>query len=298
MRGLAGIKSNLNFDFNDITELKRYLLLFDTIGIVDLSKRIEKVREKHPHICDTRLVTDELELLTEQKLVHDIKLKGHAPVRKGNSTSDNIKTFYQLLENVQKLFADNTADNEQKFDAFTRLHCFIMSIEDSDFAFEPIPLVRQVNLPGSVSAQKSDVINLVIEEFPFPDEQIPWEKIKDFRNDSDNHGQLSGLRTWINSLSKSGLAINEINDELEYKLHQFKKSLEAHKIKFKTGIFETFVVGGAELTENLLKLRLKELTKSLFKARELKADLLIAELNSPGHELGYIYKVNQEFGDK
>ena len=292
----AGIKHLVKYDFDDITNLKRYLLLFDKVGVIDLNLRIELLREKHPHPCETRLVVEELSLLKENGLLIDTPFKSNASVRKGVFDDGiKIKEFYELLDAAHASMQDTKADTFQKSDSMTRLHCFILSVEDVKYDFEPLPIISQIALSNKVKSSKSDVINLVIDKFPFPNEKIPWEQIVEYKSDPDNLGRLAGLRTWMNALSKSSLSAGELNDEIEYKLYRYRKALEAHKIKYSSGMFETFIVGGAQIIENVTKLRFEKLAKGLFQAKKLRADLLLSELNSPGYEIGYIYQLNKDF---
>jgi hypothetical protein len=135
----------------------------------------------------------------------------------------------------------------------------------------------------------------VIEKIPIPKENTPWEKIWDFKNDSDNIGKMSGMRTWINSVVKTSLTTSEIKDELEYKLYQYRTSLELHKIEYESGLLKSFIVGGAEIVENIARLKFSDIAKGLFSAQQKKIDLLKIELNAPGHELAYIYQTQEVF---
>ena len=57
-----------------------------------------------------------------------------------------------------------------------------------------------------------------------PIDNTPWQNILNFKNDTDNKGKFAGLRTWINNISKSSNSINELQDELEYKLYQYERA--------------------------------------------------------------------------
>ena len=93
----------------------------------------------------------------------------------------------------------------------------------------------------------------------------------------------------------SEYTIQQAKDELEYLLYQYQKSLDIHKIKFKQGIFQSIIVGSAELLENAVRLKFSNMAKGFFKAQADKAELLNIELNSPGAEIAYIYETKKIF---
>src|SRR5258705_181572 len=92
-----------------------------------------------------------------------------------------------------------------------------------------------------------------------------------------------------------GVDLKEIQSELEFKLYQYRKSLDTHQIKYKSGILQSFIVGSTELLENIARLKFSLIAKGIFSANQKKIDLLNIELNAPGHELAYIYQVQEAF---
>ncbi len=181
--------------------------------------------------------------------------------------------------------------------AAVRLSCLLLNNDKRRENFNAVPLVQDLSLSGDKKATKTDVINLIIEQMPIPDDKTPWNNILEFKSNPDNVGRFSGLRSWVNKAAKPGNSVNEIKDELEYLLHQYRKSLEIHNIKFNAGVIQSIVVWSAEIAENIAKFKFSEIAKGFFSTSQSHAELLKAELTAPGHDLAYIYQANRQFGD-
>ncbi len=125
--------------------------------------------------------------------------------------------------------------------------------------------------------------------------RTPWESIFEFKSNPDNVGKFYMLKTWINKTTKSNLSVSEVKDELESLLYQYRKSLEQHNIKYKSGILQSLILGTSELLENAFWLKFSKIAKGLFSAQKEKADLLSLELSATGKDLAYIYEASKKF---
>jgi len=155
--------------------------------------------------------------------------------------------------------------------------------------------VLSTSLQKQSNASPSDVIEIVFNNFPTPSEDTPWELILDYRADPDSRAKFFALRNWINETIRANLSPIEIEEKLEHLLTEYKRHLELHKMKTNTGTIETVVMSGLQITENLAKLKLKELGNVLFAAKHRKLALYEGELTAPGHELAYILKTQDTF---
>ncbi|MBL7891067.1 MAG: hypothetical protein JNL63_00445 [Bacteroidia bacterium] len=291
MNKTAGIKPISKLDDTFLGELKQAVLLFDLIGIPYLDKIIDNYNEKtHDEDCKQRHIVNELEYIKEKGLILNTLNSNSSTLKKGIDIISISKEFEQLSAIIK-----GTADFELALEAGARLSCLILNNEATERDFYSIPLIKRLRLPDKVGASKTEIINLVIEQMPVPNDKTPWENIIEFKNNPDNKGRFAGLRNWVNKSVKSGLTTPEIKDELDYLLYQYSKSLELHKIKHNSGILQTFVVGTAEIIENVAKLNFSDIAKGVFSATQSKVDLLNAELTSPGNELSYIYKARETF---
>ncbi len=290
MNKTAGIKPPSNLDDKLLGELKQLVLLFDLIGIPQLNKLIETFKTHHKPSCSHYYLLDELDYLQQQGLLFTTMDKSGIVLKNDCDIPSIGKEFKELSDIIT-----NGSDYELALEAGARLSCLMLNNEAVTRDFYSLPLIKRLKLPTADPINQTDVINLIVERMPIPDNKTPWENIIEFKTNPDNVGRFFGLRNWVNKAVRSGLSVAEIHDELEFLLYQYQKSLELHKIKHQSGILHTIVVGTAEMVENVLKLKFSNIAKGLFSAQQSKADLLLAELTAPGNELAYIYKAREEF---
>jgi hypothetical protein len=290
MTKTAGIKPFSKIDDNFLGELKQIVLLFDLIGIPSLNKIIELFNKVHSANCEHRYLINEIEYLQEQGYLFDSFYGGGAILRNNTDVQAVGKEFKQLEDIIKR-----GNDIELAMEAVARLSCLILNNGEKVLDFFSIPLIKRLKLSGVSVVEKTDVINLIVKKMPIPDNTTPWDNIFEFKSNPDNKGRFAVMRSWVNKAIRSGLSAPEINDELESLLYQYQKSLELHKIKHNRGILQTFVIGSAELIENVATLKFSNLAKGLFSAQQSKVEILIEELKAPGNELSYIYKARETF---
>ena len=115
------------------------------------------------------------------------------------------------------------------------------------------------------------------------------------RADPDSKAKFLALRNWISETIRSNLSPTEIAEKLEYLLSEYQQHLTLHKMKATSGMIETVVVSGAQIAENLVRVKFSEIAKMPFAAKHRKLALFEGELTSPGHELAYILKTQEVF---
>jgi len=178
-------------------------------------------------------------------------------------------------------------------DLASRLHSVKFRVVDGIDAF---PLSYNSRLPPNASpATKADVVRLVIDALPVPDENTPWEQILEYRADPDSTGKFWALRNWMSEMVRSELTPTEVQEKLETLLYEYQKHLKLHRIKAKTGKLEAVVVGAAEFLEDLANKRFSKIAKGLFQANQRQIELLQGELTAPGKELAYIVNSREKF---
>lgn len=149
-----------------------------------------------------------------------------------------------------------------------------------------------------LSSPKSEVIKIVLDQIPIPNDSTPWEQIMDFRDDSDAKKKFRALRVWISEISRSDLPISEIEEKLEYLIDEYKEYMRIHQKEFTAGVLEAILVTVAETLsfENIIKWKwASETVKRYFSIEQKKIDLLKAERNAPGKEIAYLVKTKDSF---
>lgn len=142
---------------------------------------------------------------------------------------------------------------------------------------------------------KTNVLRIVIERLPIPDDSTPWEQIIDYRNDSETKSKFLALKDWMNEMVKAEMSLPEIEDKLEYLLNQYENHMKLHKLKYHAGVLESIIILGSEIIEDLIRLKIGKVTKSLFSLKQRKLNLLEAELKAPGRSVAYILRTQMAF---
>lgn len=166
----------------------------------------------------------------------------------------------------------------QKLDAFPVLHSGI----------NPLPISK---------ADKSDIVQIVINALPVPDDSTPWEQIREFREEPDSQAKFLDLRNWMNEVTRLAHTPIEVEQKLEYLMSQYQRRMELHKIKTNTGTMETIIVTGAEFLEGLVRLQFSKTARALFSLKHRRIALIEGELTSPGSEVAYVIKAKETFSD-
>src|SRR6266446_4730828 len=77
----------------------------------------------------------------------------------------------------------------------------------------------------SSHADKSDIVHIIINVLPIPDDSVPWEQIFDYRSDPDSASKFLALRNWMNDVAKGTFTPAEIEEKLEYLIDQYTRHL-------------------------------------------------------------------------
>jgi hypothetical protein len=273
------------------SSLKRECLLFDKIAITNL-ETITSFLEVH----EQREELAEIDWLLDQGILFEVKEDYSGGIEVSDSDEENEKVlnrYWQYLD-IRK-WKDMRA-TLIGFRLATQYSCRRIAYQlrkqtgtPAYAVLRPVPYFQDFD---------SEVSSIVINAFPIPDEQTPWEQITEFRNDPDSQNKFLDLRNWMNEISRAEHTPIEIEQKLEYLLSQYERHMALHTMKINRGVFETAVVSTGETLENIMKLRWGKLAKAMFSIRRTKLDILEAELNAPGNEIAYIVKASESFGTK
>ncbi len=106
---------------------------------------------------------------------------------------------------------------------------------------------------------------------------------------------MNGLRVWMVEATKSNGSRKELDQKLEWLLFQQAEHLRIHRVTSRMGIMGSIFVGGMEMMEDAIKLRLGNMAKSLVSVSARRAELLKSELSTPAKELSYLLAVQKKF---
>lgn len=298
------VKSSVKL-IGDTSELKRYLLLFDQIAVKDLKGYIEF------HYCvdqsDNTSIFPELEYLAERDVLIDPEIHLHLAesnkelstlLSNASSTRDELQLHVgsQVLskETITPEFMDKFMNLTGLFeDLIAR---FIATQINNTKEASSVALLACSSCSFMIpSHQKSDAFRVVINNLPIPSDTVPWEQIFEFKADPDSKSRMLALKNWMRNISRSSFSAQEIEDELEYLLDQYRRHLEYHNLKHTIGCAEAVFVSGGQFLENLLKLKFGQIAKTVFSFKKSRLYLLEAEMQAPGREVSYFQKARDEF---
>jgi len=192
--------------------------------------------------------------------------------------------------------AGNELGQLELYDFFSRIACLNLRQYKSIDAY-PI-FYTDLFTQNNQTTNKGDVIQILMNFLPVPDDHTSWDQIIEYRSDPDTMGKFLALKRWMNNLAKSKLTPQEIEEELEWLIYDYKRHLNLHKLRYKVGAIETFITVAAEVLENLIKVNWGKAAKQLFEYKHKRIALLEAEIKSPGSEVAYIIKSHESFGDR
>jgi len=75
----------------------------------------------------------------------------------------------------------------------------------------------------AASNHKDSVVDVVLKRFPFIDDQTPWERVLEFRNDPEAKSRRNALRKWMRELTRQSLKPVEIEQELDALLSEYEE---------------------------------------------------------------------------
>ena len=151
------------------------------------------------------------------------------------------------------------------------------------FAGDPVPFV-----PGD--EKPSEAITIVLRELPEPDDSVAWEQIIDFRNDADARTKFLELRNWMGDIARAKLKPLEIEQKLEYLIHQYQEHLRRHGIKTTIGVLQAIILVPFDVVNTI--------ARALFEIKERRIDLMDKEQTAPGHEVAYIVEARRAFNKR
>jgi hypothetical protein len=139
------------------------------------------------------------------------------------------------------------------------------------------------------------VVDIVLGRFPYIDDGTPWERVFEFRNDTDAKAKRNALRKWMSTLATKPCNQVEIEQEIDYLLSAYEEHMRVHEMTISRGSLRTVVVGAATVLEDLVKIKWGKIAESLFSLSDRKTTLMKEELKAPGRELSYLLAIQKDF---
>jgi hypothetical protein len=293
--------------------LKREALIFNRIAVLGLNLALAVVADPSARkalrlrprqefydllpIIEQGIIFDVDTALSDRELVGHEEFERYQDLRRQHLERNN----YALLKandrsNANTRFALSMKHADKADEYLLRGLCVELR-ELCDMEAYPI-LPDGISCFQQSNAPKSDVVQIVLNALPVPDESTSWEHIFEYRSDPDSQAKFLDLRNWMNEVARLALTPIEIEQKLEYLISQYQRHMELHKIKTNTGTVETIIVTGAEFLEGLANFQFSNAAKALFSLKHRRIALMEGELTSLGSEVAYILKANAAFSSQ
>jgi len=297
MRELVAVKSPNQLP--DLDSLKREALMFNRIAIPELLSTVGwmKAGYRPDNVQEWELA--DLDWLIENNILYDPEITLDDPRFQATDAYNDYLQYQNALWQVTNsvlagnLQPDITAPPFSMAELIVRLTSVqLRDLEDKD----AYPLLdSNIFSTQGEQASKSDVLQIVINALPVPDESTPWEQILEFRSDSDSKDRFPSLRNWMNEVARAKLSPTEVEEKLEYLIFEFERHMKLHRMKNNKGTMATLFITTAEFLEDLAKFKWSKIVKGLFTVRERKIALLESELKAKGNEIAYIVHASEHF---
>lgn len=316
---------------------KQEALLFDRIGIISFDSSIEEVKQNEVRadlewLLDQGFVFDlplstEILLATNDPVLHSclktylicvyIKL---ASDRYPLDPAKSIPDLHILAEHVGLIDLVDEIDftryakhlrsvSENEFpevsDTFVKISLDIMTRAMTVFSRQYLALdcVPALDLTSPFKPKwltnwvDQTIIHVVLDHFPVPADNIPWNDIIEFKNNSETQSKFFQMRHWMKRIAKGQIAPKEVSEEIEFLVNDYTEYLRIQKMKFSTTSLQFFLTTMAGITEDIIKLRLEAAINRFFSVRQRRVALMEAERTAPGREVAYLVKTREKFSD-
>ncbi len=318
MKEFVGVKPQLAVSAGS---LKRELLIFTRIALSHYASSLKRLREEPME--SSQYLANELEWLVDNKIIFDpgyagaeIELENeeHSEILTiiRNSQKDVTRNINEIILRMTRAVVEGKKGIELKNYLDTRLDFVKKSIPLADEyiarlvsiqlrlldSMDAYPILSSLPHVPNASVQKTDIVRIVLDTLPIPDDSVSWEQIHEYLADPDTKSKFLGLRNWMNETVRGGSSPIEVEERLEYLIDKYQQHLNLHKMKSRTGTIETIVVTGAEFLEELVKFKWGKIAKGLFSFKHERVSLMEGELTLPGNEIAFIVAARDNFSPK
>jgi hypothetical protein len=149
------------------------------------------------------------------------------------------------------------------------------------------------NLPPT--KQSHPVWSVVLKELPQLDTRAPWEDVFGFRQEERTQHFVRSLRRWVRKIVAEDWSAAELEDEIKELVYEYEWHMRASRISGAKEALEIMITGAAELTEDVIKLRLGKLAKVAAAILNRRVVRLQEESAAPGRELALIAETKRAF---
>lgn len=300
-RGFVLLHPNRNHEFDS---LKNAYLLYDEITLSDVDHFIFAQRSASG--LGKERIALELERIIDKNIFNIAKTPTEKDIENLAKKDNNFRRIcldttkvYLKYDSEVKRHTNAIKNNEDQGDLLINNFELLMQYEHlreklfseyySITTGEQYSPIRNNSYSTGV-LDRSEVIELVINKFPVVDSKENWEKIIEFKNDDSTRLNYLRFREFTKNLSDKNLTANEVEEEIEYLIEEYKNHMNHAQLMYKNGHRKALFLTSLKFTENLLRLKLSDAFNSLYSIKEKRLELLEAEKKAPGKEVALLVK--------
>lgn len=141
-------------------------------------------------------------------------------------------------------------------------------------------------------SKERSILEIVISKFPVTNfSNVAWEKIIDFKADTETQTNILRLKNCMIDVSKSDLSHYEIQEKLDYLLNEYIVHLKRHKLHFQYSVLKEVLITTAEIAENIIRLKFSQAINSVLNIGTAKMKLMDIKENAPGKEVAIFHQL-------
>jgi hypothetical protein len=142
---------------------------------------------------------------------------------------------------------------------------------------------------------KVEVLQYVLRQVPIPRANVPLQELLSFRADQGNRASLSRLQRWITEQSGKTKGPAELEDSFLSAYDDYRRAIALLDNKYLTTSLGLVVSVGAEVVDNLLRVKWGSAAKAVFSWRKASLERQAEEAKAPGNELAYLAALERAF---
>jgi len=159
-----------------------------------------------------------------------------------------------------------------------------------------VPVLKSSFVRREEESSRVDLLRVVLNRLPLPNDATPWEAIFDWRQDEEAQIQYRRIISAISAAAANGVHPADFEDEIATKLDDYARAMALRHRMMAQSRLEVFFVTSMEVIEDLLHFKFGSAAKKLIAADRTEVQLLKDELSIPGREFAYIASANSRFG--
>lgn len=265
----------------DIKGMKRAILFFDKIYVMDL----DSIDTEFIQTYAKSYQLANLEYLIENDLIENIEL---SPV----TTSVEDGSFQLGFTASRRIQMNNYHSDIISMSLYSRAASIVLNSQGKDAVPLIWPKDLQIDIKNKNNFQTTAIIT-VMNHFPLISDEMPISDIVQFKNESETKHKLLRLRNWYRKW-EANTSENEIVEEAEMLVHDYKRYMDACGVSYKIGVVESAISLPIEIVKGLVTINPKKITSAILSIKKAKVILLKEEADAPGKELSFIASVMKE----